>query len=86
MLPAWRRCFALPSKRFPPLRGNDDRVGAFHNVCRRIAGPLAPVGERRCAGALTCRYHGWRYSLDGRLVTAGDFGPAADFNWRTMNA
>jgi choline monooxygenase len=64
------------------VRGSDDKIRAFHNVCRHRAGPLAPDGEGRCDGTLVCRYHGWRYALDGRLASARDFGPAADFDRR----
>lgn len=64
------------------VRGNDERVRAFHNVCRHRAGPLAPDGQGRCDGALVCRYHGWRYALDGRLASARDFGPAEGFDPR----
>lgn len=64
------------------VRGADGVTRAFHNLCRHRAGPLAPDGEGVCAGALTCRYHGWRYGLDGRLQVARDFGPATDFDPR----
>ncbi|HEY5238740.1 MAG TPA: SRPBCC family protein [Rhizomicrobium sp.] len=64
------------------VKGEDGTIRAFHNLCRHRAGPLAPDGEGVCAGALTCRYHGWRYGLDGRLQVARDFGPATDFDVR----
>jgi choline monooxygenase len=64
------------------VRGADEKIRAFHNVCRHRAGPLAPDGEGSCDGALVCRYHGWRYALDGRLASARDFGPAAGFDPR----
>ena len=39
---------------------------AFYNVCRHRAGPLAVEGG--CgARVLQCKYHGWTYTLDGRL-------------------
>jgi choline monooxygenase len=63
------------------VRG-EDRIRAFHNVCRHRAGPLAPDGEGRCEGNLVCGYHGWRYALDGRLASARDFGPAEGFDPR----
>jgi len=63
------------------VRG-EDRIRAFHNVCRHRAGPLAPDGEGRCDSNLTCRYHGWRYALDGRLASARDFGRADEFDPR----
>jgi phenylpropionate dioxygenase-like ring-hydroxylating dioxygenase large terminal subunit len=49
------------------LRGGDDRVRAFHNVCRHRASRLV-AGEAGCAKRLTCPYHAWTYGLDGRLV------------------
>ncbi|HUO97056.1 MAG TPA: aromatic ring-hydroxylating dioxygenase subunit alpha [Rhizomicrobium sp.] len=64
------------------VRGEDGILRAFHNVCRHRAGPLVEDGTGACAGALTCRYHGWRYGLDGRLTSARDFGPAAGFDAR----
>jgi choline monooxygenase len=63
------------------VRG-EDRIRAFHNVCRHRAGPLAADGAGTCEGALVCQYHGWRYALDGRLASARDFGPADDFDPR----
>ncbi|HEY6578982.1 MAG TPA: Rieske (2Fe-2S) protein, partial [Rhizomicrobium sp.] len=64
------------------VRGEDERIRAFHNVCRHRAGPLASDGAGKCEGALVCRYHGWRYALDGRLASARDFGPAEEFDPR----
>src|SRR5665213_4025791 len=44
-----------------PLRG-------FHNICLHRAGPVAHgCGKRQ---TLQCRYHGWTYGLDGRLLRA----------------
>ncbi|HEX3430025.1 MAG TPA: SRPBCC family protein [Rhizomicrobium sp.] len=61
---------------------SDERIHAFHNVCRHRAGPLAPDGEGRGQDHLVCRYHGWRYALDGRLAGARDFGTAEGFDPR----
>jgi choline monooxygenase len=66
------------------VRGEEGRIRAFHNVCRHRAGPLAEDGEGRCEGQLVCRYHGWRYALDGRLANARDFGPAEGFDPRAF--
>jgi choline monooxygenase len=64
------------------VRGADGILRAFHNVCRHRAGPLV-TGERgRCAGELVCAYHGWRYTLDGRLRAATGFGAAEGFDPR----
>ena len=50
----------------------------FFNVCRHRAGPVAVgKGARK---SLTCRYHGWTYALDGRLVTTPELGEVKDFD------
>ena len=64
------------------LRGQDGELRAFHNVCRHRAGPLVEDESGHCGQELVCRYHGWRYALDGRLKSARDFGPATDFDTR----
>ena len=72
----------IAGHRLVMVRGADGVLRAFHNVCRHRAGPLV-VGERgNCGKELTCRYHGWRYMLDGRLRSAVGFGPAEDFDPR----
>jgi choline monooxygenase len=64
------------------VRKADGGLAGFHNVCRHRAGALVADGEGNCGDALTCRYHGWRYALDGRLRSAVDFGPAPGFDPR----
>ncbi len=61
------------------VRGDDGTLRALHNVCRHRAGPLAECDGRGVA-QLVCRYHGWRYALDGRLLGAPDMGRAAGFD------
>jgi choline monooxygenase len=61
------------------VRGDDGQLHALHNVCRHRAGPLA-VCDGRGATQFACRYHGWRYALDGRLLGAPDMGRARDFD------
>ncbi len=47
------------------VRGLDGRVRAFHNACRHRGLRLVRrTGEGR---EIACPYHGWRYTLDGRL-------------------
>lgn len=50
------------------VRGDDNRVRAFHNVCRHRGAKLVEGARGRCRRALTCPFHGWTYRLDGRLV------------------
>ena len=59
-----------------------DSLKAFHNVCRHRAGPLVDGDRERCPGGFTCKYHGWTYTLDGRLRNARDFGAASGFDPR----
>jgi choline monooxygenase len=50
------------------VRGGDGELRAMSNVCRHRAGPVAQGSGRR--PALQCGYHGWTWSLDGRLLQA----------------
>lgn len=54
------------------VRGKDDKIRAFYNVCRHRGGPLA-IEESGCVKALQCKYHGWTYLLDGMLRGVPEF-------------
>jgi carnitine monooxygenase subunit len=61
------------------VRGSDDVVRAFTNVCRHRAMRLVE-GPAGCAKKIVCPYHAWAYELDGRLSGVpmrGDY-PALD--------
>ena len=64
------------------VRNAGGGLAGFHNVCRHRAGALVADGEGSCGEAFICRYHGWRYGLDGRLQSATDFGSAPGFDPR----
>ncbi|MFC8045477.1 SRPBCC family protein [Nocardia sp. NPDC057353] len=54
------------------VRGRDQGVRAFHNVCRHRGNKLVwtefPRAEvKGTCRQFTCKYHGWRYGLDGGL-------------------
>lgn len=59
------------------IRGKDQRIRAFHNVCRHR-------GQRLCSKAaghtpnLVCPYHQWTYDLEGKLIFARDMGDGFD--------
>jgi choline monooxygenase len=61
------------------VRGGDGVLRAFHNVCRHRAGPLA-LCNGKGANALRCKYHGWTYTLEGRLRAATEMQDARDFD------
>ena len=64
------------------VRAGDGSLRAHHNLCRHRAGPLVSDTRGNCGRELVCRYHGWRYELDGRLRSAVDFGAAGGFDPR----
>jgi nitrite reductase/ring-hydroxylating ferredoxin subunit len=53
------------------VRQDDGSVRAFRNVCRHRCATViaAEVGKQR---VFNCPYHGWAYSLDGRLRSMPD--------------
>lgn len=63
------------------VRGPDDRLRAFFNVCRHHAAEVvtAAAGSAR---VLRCPYHGWTYGLDGELKGTPDFAGVCDFDRR----
>jgi carnitine monooxygenase subunit len=61
-------CFDLLGESVVAVRGRDGCVRCFHNVCRHRASRLLDGPKGRCPGRITCPYHAWTYSLEGRLV------------------
>jgi choline monooxygenase len=60
------------------VRGNDGVLRAMTNVCRHRAGPIAKGEGKR--PVLQCGYHGWTYSLDGRLSVTPEFDGVENFD------
>lgn len=59
-------------------RGVDGQLRGFYNVCAHRAGPVASgKGNRK---SLQCKYHGWTYDLQGRLLAAPEFDGVQ--NWQ----
>jgi choline monooxygenase len=48
------------------IRGRDGELRGFHNVCRHRGSRL--VAENTNCKLIRCPYHGWGYSLDGKLL------------------
>ena len=55
------------------VRGDDNEVRAFHNVCRHRGARLV-LEEKTTVGNLVCRYHSWTYDLEGNLIHAPHMG------------
>jgi len=55
------------------VRGKDEKLRAFFNVCRHRGSQLVPTTGQAYGcfgGAIRCPYHSWTYALDGSLRTA----------------
>ena len=50
------------------IRGHDNQIRAFHNVCRHRGAKIFEKTSGKCAHTLTCPFHGWTYQHDGRLI------------------
>ena len=61
------------------VRGADGVLRGFFNVCRHHAAAVMtdPQGH---ANQLRCPYHGWTYSLEGKLKGTPDFTGVCDFD------
>jgi choline monooxygenase len=66
------------------VRGDDNMVRGFFNVCRHHAAAVMtePHGT---ANHLRCPYHGWTYSLEGELKGTPDFSGVCNFD-RSANS
>jgi len=64
------------------VRDKQGTLRAFSNVCRHRAGPIAQgCGSKN---VLRCAYHGWTYTLDGRLIGTPDADGVEFFDRSTM--
>jgi choline monooxygenase len=70
--------FDLAGEPLIVVRGADNQLRAFYNVCRHHAAAVAtaPCGV---AQHLRCPYHGWTYGLDGSLKGAPEFAGVCNF-------
>ncbi|HKD85155.1 MAG TPA: aromatic ring-hydroxylating dioxygenase subunit alpha [Terriglobales bacterium] len=61
------------------VRGADDQLRAFYNVCRHHAAAVV-TEEQGTASIFRCPYHGWSYGLDGALKGAPEFEGVSGFD------
>jgi phenylpropionate dioxygenase-like ring-hydroxylating dioxygenase large terminal subunit len=75
-------------------RGMDGEIHAFHNVCAHRGNKVVwqDYPGRETSGAcrqFTCKYHGWRYGLDGKVAhvtNAGEFFDLDQYDLRMPKA
>jgi len=72
----------VAGERIVVVRDKDGVLRAFSNVCRHRAGPIASGSG--CKNVLRCGYHGWTYTLDGRLIGTPDVEGVEFFDRSTM--
>jgi choline monooxygenase len=65
------------------VRGADNELRAFYNVCRHHAAAVVIEAQGK-ASILRCPYHGWSYGLDGSLKGAPEFEGVCGFD-RSQN-
>jgi phenylpropionate dioxygenase-like ring-hydroxylating dioxygenase large terminal subunit len=54
------------------VRSEADTIRAFHNTCLHRGTRLADGTGQFESGCIRCRYHAWRYDLDGKLIEVVD--------------
>ncbi|PVI07109.1 ISP domain-containing protein [Periconia macrospinosa] len=60
-------------------RDRSGNISAFHNVCRHRAYPVIEQ-DQGTAKIFSCRYHGWSYSLNGKLAKAPGYQDLPGFS------
>ena len=60
------------------VRGDDNQIRALANSCRHRGAKIA-TGQGNC-DTFSCPYHGWTYTLDGRLKAATYMDRTKGFN------
>ena len=65
------------------VRGDDDVVRGFFNVCRHHAAAVMTEAAGH-AHQMRCPYHGWTYSLQGELKGTPDFSGVCNFKKEDM--
>jgi glycine betaine catabolism A len=78
--PGARRAVTVGDDAVLLVRGADEVLRGFFNVCRHRGHELAPCGSTGTGRSIQCPYHGWRYDLSGDLVSMPRFETADGFD------
>lgn len=60
----------IAGERILVVRGEDQQLRAFFNVCRHRGSRLIEAPSGRLHGTIACPYHAWTYALDGSFKRA----------------
>ena len=60
------------------VRGKDNKVNAFHNICTHRLNKIMQPGKGKVK-AFTCQFHGWAFGLDGKLIHSSNENLFPDF-------
>lgn len=66
------------------VRGRDNKVRAFHNLCRHRGSRVVAESRGNCGRVITCPFHGWSYDLDGRFRGMPRSGTFSDLDKSTL--
>ena len=59
-------------------RSSEKTINSFYNICKHRGGPL--VSKSGNQSRFKCMYHGWTYSLDGKLKGTPEFDGVKEFD------
>lgn len=66
------KTFTIGKESFIVVRGNDDRIRAFFNVCSHRGNRLVSSEDGALPNGVTCPFHGWEFALDGQNTKVTD--------------
>jgi phenylpropionate dioxygenase-like ring-hydroxylating dioxygenase large terminal subunit len=70
------------------VRTKNDEITAFYNVCQHRGRRLRDEERGNVAPGFFCRFHGWRYALDGKVIyvhNREDWEDCAGFKESNLN-
>ena len=73
------------------VRGHDNVIRAFHNMCSHRANQVVWQKRGKCRGAFVCPFHGWAFDTRGKLINMTDkenffTGPDANLDMTEIQA
>ncbi|MHA3795383.1 aromatic ring-hydroxylating dioxygenase subunit alpha [Sphingomonas sp. YL-JM2C] len=64
--------YDLGPESFVVVRGQDDEIRAFYNVCPHRGNRIARTDFGTATDCFTCAFHGWKFGDDGALLSVKD--------------